>query len=301
VATWRKRGSRHITSSRLFESSDIELRARLVTVERRLLALRALIHLLLVLVRVRGARLVNDRLPDGQDKEKLLLAISLASKAASRRRALALVGLTEARFRAWTRRQGLCTLDDRLSCPKHQPRRLNRDELSCMRTMAESVDFQHMPVSVLSVHAKRIRRVFASASTWARMMRKNGWRRPRKRILPRPSRIGIRAQRIGELLHIDVTVIRLLDGSKVFVQAVIDNFSRRILAWRISPTLESARTASILRDAVRVLAERGAAAITLMADSGVENINGTGSFSIHLEALARYNGWWFSTSSNTTR
>jgi putative transposase len=83
-----------------------------------------------------------------------------------------------------------------------------------------------------------------------------------------------RAQRIGELLHIDVRVIRLLDGSKVFVQAAIDNFSRRILAWRISPTLVSARTASILRDAVRVLAERGAAAITLMADSGVGNING---------------------------
>jgi hypothetical protein len=39
--------------------------------------------------------------------------------------------------------------------------------------------------------------------------------------------------------------------------------------------LQSASTASILRDAVRVLVERGAAAITLMADSGVENINAT--------------------------
>ena len=67
-----------------------------------------------------------------------------------------------------------------------------------------------------------------------------------------------------------MTVIRLLDGSKAFVQAVIDNW---ILAWRISPTLECARTASIPHDAVPALAERGAAAVTLMADSGVENIN----------------------------
>ena len=273
VATWRKRGSRHVASSRLFDLGDIKLRAQLVTAERRLSALRALIHLLLVLVRVRDARLVNDRLPDGHDKEKLLAAIGRAAKIASRRRALALVGLTDARFRAWTRRQGLCALDDKSSCPRQHTSRLTRQELSCMRTMAESRDLQHMPVSVLSAHAKRIGRVFASAATWARMIRKNGWRRPRKRIHPRPSRIGIRSLRIGELLHIDVTVIRLLDGSKVFVQAVIDNFSRRILAWRIGPTLESARTASVLREAVRVLVERGATAVTLIADSGVENVN----------------------------
>src|SRR5512145_478561 len=51
-----------------------------------------------------------------------------------------------------------------------------------------------------------------------------------------------------------------------------DGFS---LGVSVSPTLESASTASILRDAVRVLVERGAAAITLMADSRVENINAT--------------------------
>jgi putative transposase len=33
--------------------------------------------------------------------------------------------------------------------------------------------------------------------------------------------------------HIDITVIRLLDGARAYVHAVIDNFSRRILAWRV--------------------------------------------------------------------
>jgi putative transposase len=33
--------------------------------------------------------------------------------------------------------------------------------------------------------------------------------------------------------HID-TVIRLLDGSRAYLHAVIYNFSRRILAWRVS-------------------------------------------------------------------
>src|SRR2546426_11703696 len=36
--------------------------------------------------------------------------------------------------------------------------------------------------------------------------------------------------------HIDTTVIRLLDGTRAYLHAVIDNFSRRILAWRVADT-----------------------------------------------------------------
>ena len=34
--------------------------------------------------------------------------------------------------------------------------------------------------------------------------------------------------------HIDTTVIRLLDGTRAYLHAVIDNFSRRILAFRVA-------------------------------------------------------------------
>src|SRR5467141_1414397 len=40
--------------------------------------------------------------------------------------------------------------------------------------------------------------------------------------------------------HIDATVIRLLDGTRAYLHAVINNFSRRILAWRV-PALRAAR------------------------------------------------------------
>jgi putative transposase len=36
--------------------------------------------------------------------------------------------------------------------------------------------------------------------------------------------------------HIDTTVIRLLDGTPAYLHPVIDNFSRRILAWRVADT-----------------------------------------------------------------
>ncbi len=36
-----------------------------------------------------------------------------------------------------------------------------------------------------------------------------------------------------EYWHIDVTVIRLLDGTKAYLHAIIDNFSRQTLSWRL--------------------------------------------------------------------
>jgi transposase InsO family protein len=40
--------------------------------------------------------------------------------------------------------------------------------------------------------------------------------------------------------------MRLLDGTTVYLHTIIDNFSRRILAWRISAHFEVASTAILL-------------------------------------------------------
>jgi putative transposase len=64
-----------------------------------------------------------------------------------------------------------------------------------------------------------------------RFVRKCSWRRPRLRVHPVKPKVGLRTSRADDMWHIDTTVIRLLDGTRVYLYAVIDNFSRRILAW----------------------------------------------------------------------
>jgi putative transposase len=70
-------------------------------------------------------------------------------------------------------------------------------------------------------------------------------------------------------------VVRILDGTRVYVQTVIDNFSRRILAYRVSDRLEVANTLAILAEAVRMSAggNKGEESTMLVADGGVENFN----------------------------
>jgi transposase InsO family protein len=50
--------------------------------------------------------------------------------------------------------------------------------------------------------------------------------------------------------HIDTTVIRLLDGTRAYVHAVIDNFSRRILAWRVADTIAAINSVAVLVEAI---------------------------------------------------
>ncbi len=64
--------------------------------------------------------------------------------------------------------------------------------------------------------------------------------------------------------------IRLLDGSRAYLQAVIDNFSRRILAWKLSSTFDPTATAGLLIEASKSLFGEKP---TVLTDGGVENFN----------------------------
>lgn len=137
--------------------------------------------------------------------------------------------------------------------------------------MVTSDDYRHVPTGTLAKLAQRLGKVFASTSTWYRLVREHAWRRPRQRVHPAAPKVGIRAVRPNEVWHIDTTLIRLLDGSRVYLQAVIDNFSRRILAWKVSPTFNPLATAEILLTAAKGV---GSDKPLLLVDGGVENFNG---------------------------
>ena len=57
------------------------------------------------------------------------------------------------------------------------------------------------------------------------------------------------------------------------MSVVLDNFSRRILAWRLNETFETVTTAELLKEAAKGLPD-GTVPSAVM-DSGVENVNGT--------------------------
>jgi len=101
--------------------------------------------------------------------------------------------------------------------------------------MVTSPDYRHVPTGTLAVLAQRLGKVWGLALNLV-PPGPNGWRRPRLRAHPAKPKIGLRTARANEMWHIDTSVIRLLDGTRAYLHAVIDNFSRRILAWQVADT-----------------------------------------------------------------
>ena len=105
---------------------------------------------------------------------------------------------------------------------------------------------------------------------WYKLVRLHKWRRPRLRIHPSKPKDGIRSSAPNEIWHVDTTLIRLLDGTRAYLHAIIDNFSRRILAWKVSSTFDPSITAELLLSAASDLVKEKP---TLLVDGGVENFN----------------------------
>ncbi len=271
---WLNGEFRATIGSESVSRTEIDLHTEIAKLRRRVGILQAVMCLLLALGRMTGCRLEGERLPDGAAKEQMLKSIGKATKTLTLSSVLKVLGLSKSRYHAWQRADTACELTDRSSCPKMSTNQLTPLEVKAIRQMATSEDYRHMPTSTLSRFAQRAGKVYASASTWLRLIRERGWRRPRTRIHPAKPTVGIRANKPNEIWHLDVTVIRLLNGTKLYLHGVLDNFSRRLLAWKLEEKLSPTTTCELLAEAAKLLPETQPI-VTLLTDSGVENVNET--------------------------
>jgi putative transposase len=155
------------------------------------------------------------------------------------------------------------------------PTRITSKEIRTIRDLYTSRDYAHFSMTSLSLLAKRTGQVFASVATWSRIVKESDLKRVRHRVYPDSPKIGIRASKPFEIWHLDLSVIRLRDGSKAFIQAVIDNYSRYVLAWNVSGDYGGIRTRELLVAAIKKAKNMDCALIpNVFVDSGSENLNG---------------------------
>lgn len=271
AAGWIREGPRDVVTADVFTMSDNELRLEIQKLRQRVETITAVLRLVLTLLRVFNVRLDGERLPAGKAKANVLHAIDSAVKVISLKAALRVLNLSASRYHAWKRAER-CGLDDRSSCPHSSPTQLTAAEVATVKEMVTSEEYRHVSLRRLSLLAQRLGRVFTSASTWCKLVRERGWRRPRRRLYPEKPQVGIRATAPNQYWHLDVTVIKLLDGTKVYLHGVIDNFSRRILAWELATSLAPGGTCNVLQEAARC-AVGLCKPQNVVVDSGGENIN----------------------------
>ena len=271
ISTWQRRGLRPVVTIEPLEQDRQHLLESIVKLDRRARVLAAVVRLLLLLVRVSGFSLAGRRLPEGAAKADVLRTIESTQTILPLALILRVLRLENARFHAWRHAGTACSLDDRPSCPRTNPGQLTPAEIATFKDMVLAPEHRHMPLGTLARYAQRIGKVFASVTSWAKLVRERGWRRPRRRLHPPKPTVGVRATQPNEAWHVDTTIARLLDGSRAYLHGVIDNFSRKVLAWTVAARLQPTTTCQVLLAAGKHLVSAGRP--LLYADSGVENVN----------------------------
>jgi putative transposase len=269
---WLEKAPKVVVSLDVTDLRASELQQEVLELRRRVKKLTALLRLALTLLQSSGFTLTHEGLPDGRAKTRILRAVDRAREFVPLGALLRFLRLSPSRFHAWRRLQHACALDDQSSCPRASPHRLTPSEVRAIKDMVTAPEYRHVPTGTLAVLAQRLGKVWASPSTWHHLVRKFGWRRPRLRVHPAKPRAGLRTTRADEMWHIDTSIIRLLDGTRAYLHAVIDNFSRRILAWRVTDTFAPVNSVAVLLEASRG-ATPSATTPVVLADAGVENVN----------------------------
>lgn len=186
-------------------------------------------------------------------------------------RALKYFKISKSTFQSWkSQLLSVCTLSPIKKCFRKIPNQLTITEVSRMKTLLLSPIYQYWPIASIAYHALHNNIVSAGLSTWYKYSKILGIHR--FKIKKRKYTNGIRALFPKQILHADVTYFKLLDGTKVFIYLLMDNFSRKILSWKASLKLSG----EFRRDSIKLGFSRFLQPtdnIRLIVDGGSENNN----------------------------
>lgn len=144
---------------------------------------------------------------------------------------------------------------------------LDREKETILRLLRDE-RFRHYSLKSLCYYGKRHRLVYASVTTWYKYMKLNGIDRSRNKRKKTRGGKGPFAKRPNEVWHIDVTQFKLRGGRKLYLQAIVDNFSRFIVDFEFSDKISGNMTSNLLKRAFSKYDVK-----YLLSDAGTENNN----------------------------
>lgn len=156
-------------------------------------------------------------------------------------------------------------------CESTRPNQLTKDEQKKMIALALNPKLAHLSMRSLMYHAQREKILFCGIDSWYKYLRINHIKRTTHRKRKRKcSTLGIRANYPNELWHIDITEVKTITGEKLYIQMIVDNFSRAILSWKIGKYKKMELSLRSIRQGVKNV---GLGPDYLMSDGGGENDN----------------------------
>ena len=185
-----------------------------------------------------------------EEKLKALRAVegsNLPAKAAVDR--LGIPRSTYYRWRRRFRRLGRAGLEDRPPLRERNWNQLLNEEREQVRDVA--LLYPELSSRELAAHLCDHAGFTISKSTVFRILKAAGWIKPRElKTFPASSEYRVKTTAPNEQWQTDATYLLVKNWAWYYMISVLDDYSRKILAWRLQPTMDAGAFSEVVEQAV---------------------------------------------------
>lgn len=155
-------------------------------------------------------------------------------------------------------------------CTRKYGSQLLKPQVEMIKNVLTSDEYKHWPVASIAYYFQRMDYLHASVTTWYKYRRLLGIKR--LRIKKSVKLIGVISIRPNEYWHIDITHFATNNGVKHCIYFLSDNFSRKILAWRLVCEVNWRHVKECIEDAYKVaIGVEQPLNLEIVTDGGPEN------------------------------
>lgn len=187
------------------------------------------------------------------------------------KRIISILGVSPTQYYRWRTEKIGCVYSEVKKCNISKSNQLTLEEQSTLIKFAKASHFKKFSTKSLMFYCKRKKILTCSLDSWYKYMKLYGVKRGLFKHKRKRYKTGIRAKNINEIWHIDITEVKTLEGQKLYLQLVIDNYSRMIVGWKVSQDKSMELTYKTLIKSFNISPEfKG----ILLSDDGRENTGG---------------------------
>ncbi|MFC6269814.1 DDE-type integrase/transposase/recombinase [Frigoriflavimonas asaccharolytica] len=164
-------------------------------------------------------------------------------------------------------------------CYKRVSRQISQKEINTMKLLLADKKYLHW--SSGSVWGKGVKdgKISMSRQSWYHYAKLLGLGLKRKKFYQKRKRTSVRTNEPNEIWHMDVTRYKTTDNKMMFIYTLMDNFSRKVLAWDVSEKLSGVMRLESLKRAINEQflqkndLKNDEHSLDLIVDGGSENNN----------------------------
>jgi len=213
------------------------------------------------------------KVKDPEVRKKIVTTVERLKGCLPLEKTVRLLGLTRSSFSSWSRNLFACISSPRSLCRKAYPNQLTHSEVNIIRAAFSDPAHLHWPAISVAWHLIHSGKLSAHVATITRYARLLGLTVLRANPHRSRKRGSIAADGPNKVWHLDATYVRALDNSKTAVQLLQDNFSRKIIAWKVASSVSWHTTTEVIRSGYSSLTRIPTEKIDLIVDGGPENNN----------------------------